>query len=489
MSKDTFGGGSGKRPQNRENKPSDIKGNVKKTNSSLPDKKKNRPVFSNINSAHVKNSSQKKQASKGETKNKKQSDKEYLKSLPPPKKPVNPFLVSLKRLILGAVSIVLVLAIFITIMVTVFFKVDEINVEGKTRYNVEDIVKECLINYGDSLITCNTSDGAQNIYHKFPYIEEVTINKQLFSKINITVKEAVPSFVIENSGKYVILGKSGKIVEVCDKNIYENIPMVLGAKLEEVSLSSKINYEDENMQKYIENIFECIEEYKLSDIKTIDVSDTSAVTLIKSTGFKIMLGNFEEIDYKLKTASAIMAKNVKDDAKGKLDVSLATPKTKKSYLKLGEEVSQVSKQESKQESKKESSTSSKSGTESSAEASESSETSEETSVIETTETSDDGGNDDGGYDDGGNDDGSYDDGGNDDGGYDDGGYDDGGYDDGSYDDGGYDDGGYDDGGYDDGGYDDGGNDDGGYDDGGYDDGGYDDGGYDEGGYDDGTYEE
>ena len=450
MNKDTSGSGTGKRPQGKgkpnnnakpKNKP--VPSQVKNTASKMKSEEKNSPKPGKTSSGKGKQRPEKSKVSGKTTAEtiKIDNDTEYLKALPPPKRPANPFLVSLKRFVLGVVAVILVLTIFIVILFTVFFKVDEISVEGETRYNTEDIIKESLINYGDSLISCSTAKGEENIYHKFPYIEEVSIGKQLFSKINISVKEAVPAAMIESNGKYVVLSEKGKIIEVNDKKIYEDIPTVLGAKLTEVTLSSQIKFEDANLKKYLEKIFECIKAYSITNIQTLDITDTSAITLIKKNGFKIILGNFEEIDYKLKTASTILSKNVKDDAKGRLDVSLATPKTKKSFLKLGEEVSKVSVPEKSSVFSSKSSAESSKSAESSEESSE--ESTEESPNSESAEPADDGGNDDGGYDDGGNDDGGNDDGGNDDSGYDDGGNDDGGNDDGGNDDGGNDDGGYD----------------------------------------------
>ena len=307
----------------------------------------------------------------------------------PPKEPVNPYIKKIRRFLLGAVTILILVAVCVGMSLTVFFKIDEITVEGKTRYDNDKIIAASMINEGDNLLLCNTSPGTKKIQEEFPYIEEVDIQKNLFNKINIKVTEAKPSYVVENNNKYLILSKKGKIIEIDSLNKYDNIPQISGAKLKNVNLSSEIQYEDKNLKKYLDKIMENVSKYKIADIRTIDISDTTSIKLVKSNGFSIILGTFEEIEYKLETAANILSKNVRENLSGTLDVSLASPEGGKSYLKVGEQASVVSSKPSKEISKT-SQTSKKESSEASDKPEESSEepVPEETSVSEDDYTDD-----------------------------------------------------------------------------------------------------
>ncbi len=476
--------GMNKKPVNRpvpspsNQKQNALKQNPKKNRTVQPDTKNKRPAQPDAaeKTAVSVNDGAKNEKNTGENKRKlfhfrEKENKDDLRPLSPPKEPVKPYVRRFRKFILAAVTIVVLLGICVVLSLTVFFKIDEINVEGNTRYELTDIEEASMISKGDNLLLCNTSYGAENIVKKFPYIESVEIEKKLFNKINIKVNEATPSFVIESDGKYIVLAKSGKIIEINDKKTYDDIPAVLGAKLKNVKLCSQIEYEDENLKKYLDKIVELISEYGIKNIRTIDMTDKSNILLIRENGFKINIGNFENLEYKLKTAASILSKNVKDDAKGTLDVGIASAQGGKSYLRLGEESSEKPK-ESKPQSSKASSAESSQQSSGQTQTEESSGSSDDGTVEENAEPQydepyyldyDDGTGDDGGY--------NYDDGTGDDGGYN--------YDDGTGDDGGYN---YDDGTGDDGGYnyDDGTGDDGGYN---YDDGTDYDGGYN---YDDGT---
>ena len=306
--------------------------------------------------------------------------KEKMRPLAPPKEPVKPYVRRLRKFLLAAGTIIVLIAICVVLSLTVFFKIDEINIEGNTRYELAEIEEASMISKGDNLLLCNTAEGAEKIVNTFPYIESVEIEKKLFNKINIKVNEAKPSLVIESGGKYIVLAKNGKIVEINDKKTYNDVPTVLGAELNDVKLCSQIKYKDENIKKYLERIIELIAQYGIKNIRTIDMTDKAGILLVRENGFKVNIGNFENLDYKLKTAANILSENVKDDAKGTLDVGIASAQGGKSYLKLGEESSKKP-EEKKQQSKPASKPESKQSSEASA-AEESSQAADDGIVIE-----------------------------------------------------------------------------------------------------------
>ena len=135
-----------------------------------------------------------------------------------------------------------------------------------------------------------------------------------------------------------------------------------------------------NIKKYLERIIELIAQYGIKNIRTIDMTDKAGILLVRENGFKVNIGNFENLDYKLKTAANILSENVKDDAKGTLDVGIASAQGGKSYLKLGEESSKKP-EEKKQQSKPASKPESKQSSEASA-AEESSQAADDGIVIE-----------------------------------------------------------------------------------------------------------
>lgn len=275
-------------------------------------------------------------------------------SVAPAKAPSSPRVRKIKRVLFYIVTILVLVVICALVSLTVFFKIDSIQVEGRIRYESEEIISASQIKTGDNFILCKTSPGEREIYEKFPYVEEVDIYKKLFNKIIIRVREATPASIIESGGKYILLSERGKIIDIStDRQC--NVPIILGAKLEKPKLSSSVKYEDENIKEYIDEMISCAEKYDIGTLETIDISNLSKIVLKISRGLSIIIGTPENIDYKLKTASKIMDQNISENDKGVLDVSLAAAEGGRSYF--NSQNSEASKQEeSKQEpSKQESS--------------------------------------------------------------------------------------------------------------------------------------
>ncbi|MGN1457948.1 MAG: FtsQ-type POTRA domain-containing protein [Acutalibacteraceae bacterium] len=371
-------------------KPTPSQQNSQKTNTQYQKPKPQRPQQKKPVQQHtIPQADVDRQAQEILNKPKKSSrQQDYSKPLAPAKEPISPYKRKMKRVLFYMITIVILFAVCCVLSLTVFFKIDNIEVEGKTRYNTDDIIASCMINKGDNLILCSTGGGEDKIKNDFPYIEEVNIEKKLFNTIIINVTEAKPTSVIESKGQYVVLGKTGKIIEI-DKEKKYSVPTVLGAELENVKLSSTVKYKDKNVKKYVDDILAAVSETGIKNIETVDISNLSKIALIRKNGFKIIIGTPENVGYKLKTAKAIMDGNVKDsDSTGVLDVSLASADGGKSYLKDGA-AAESSVQSSKTEnSKTESSQSENSKTEESSQESTSDESSEEASNEQSDESSD-----------------------------------------------------------------------------------------------------
>ena len=317
-------------------------------------------------------------------------------TVPPAKAPSSPRVRKIKRVLFYIVTILVLVVICALVSLTVFFKIDSIQVEGRIRYESDEIISASMIKQGDNFILCKTSPGEREIYEKFPYIEEVDIYKKLFNKIIIRVKEATPTSIIESGGKYILLSESGKIIDISTDR-QSNVPIILGARLEKPKLSSSVRYQDENIKEYIDEMIACAEKYDIGTLETIDISNLSKIVLKISRGLSIVIGAPENIDYKLKTASKIMDQNISENDKGILDVSLAATEGGKSYFNSQspdtpkqesskqESVSEPEKSSGEQTSEEESSTDESSDDENSDEESSTDESSDEESTDESSD--------------------------------------------------------------------------------------------------------
>ncbi len=259
-----------------------------------------------------------------------------------------------KRIVFYVCTLTAALIVCSMLSLTVFFKIDEIYVEGSTIYAAEDIIAESMIKKDDNLILCNTSPGEKNIVEKFPYVEKADIQKKLFNKIAIKITEAKPASMIKNGDRYYILSKNGKIIEIDTEKKYD-VPMIVGAKLKNTKLCDYAEYENKNVKKYVEDIISLIKKYEIKGISTIDITSLTNISLTKQNGFKLIIGSPENLDYKFNSASSIINENVSENDVGVLDVSVVDESGARSFFKTKETSKQQSskpEEKSKEESSK-----------------------------------------------------------------------------------------------------------------------------------------
>lgn len=228
-------------------------------------------------------------------------------------------------------SMVMIIAMIAAVLcLTVFFKIDSITVEGKTRYSSDEIIDASGIAIGTNLLLCNTEPSKEIITKEFPYIESVSIKKNPFNSVTIYVEEAKPTSAIETNGKFYILSAKGKIIEILDNNKY-NVPLIKGAELKKTELSATIEYKLANMNNIINDVTQALNENEIKKVSTINVTNPSNVKLSYDKRLTIILGIPENLNYKVKTAKLIIDEKLEKDSKGTVDVSMCAEGGKYSY--------------------------------------------------------------------------------------------------------------------------------------------------------------
>ena len=87
--------------------------------------------------------------------------------------------------------IVFFLVIVTTIFVmSIFFRITNIQVEGNTHYTDEEIIQAIDIEEGDNLFFFDRFSALSRVFAKLPYVEEVSVERSLPNKVIITVTES-----------------------------------------------------------------------------------------------------------------------------------------------------------------------------------------------------------------------------------------------------------------------------------------------------------
>lgn len=109
-------------------------------------------------------------------------------------------------------AVVAVIAAVIAACV-IFFRINEVTVEGNSRYTAEEIIEASGIVNGDNLVALSKSKIASAIRTKLPYVESVSIHRRLPDGVELTVRERVAVASVDSSRGRWLISSQGKILE------------------------------------------------------------------------------------------------------------------------------------------------------------------------------------------------------------------------------------------------------------------------------------
>lgn len=241
------------------------------------------------------------------------------------------------RLVLRYFTIFCIIAaVGIALSFTVFFKIENVEVEGSTRYTYEEI-KECSnIKVNKNLFLLNKRKSKEEIEKRLPFVEILNIEKVLPNRVIIKVEEAKKSLCYDSNDNYVFTNKENRVIEIKIKSEDEvdldNVTQIRGVKLKKVDLGQTLVFSDDEAFKNLNQIFNVIEKNNLYEVSEIDISDVKHVLIKYNKKIDIQLGTLEKLDYKIKTASEIIRSKLNNESEGILDVSMLD-QGNKSYFK------------------------------------------------------------------------------------------------------------------------------------------------------------
>ena len=97
--------------------------------------------------------------------------------------------------------------------VTIFFKVEHVEVEGASRYSEGDVVAAAGVELGDNLFLLNKYAIRDRLCQELPYISEVQIRRRLPSTLVVGITETEAFAAVADSGGWWLIGMEGKLLE------------------------------------------------------------------------------------------------------------------------------------------------------------------------------------------------------------------------------------------------------------------------------------
>ena len=171
---------------------------------------------------------------------------------------------------------------------TLFFKVESVEVTGNSRYSAQEIQDACGVSLGDNLYLLSKPDMVQRLHQQLPYIDEVRITRQLPNTLCVQVTEFSTVYAVEQEGTVWLLTSGGKIVETAAER--GDVPLIDGCELLAPSLGGDVSFalELQNRQESLFALLTALESAELTgDVRAIHLGDPTVLSMDYTESFTV----------------------------------------------------------------------------------------------------------------------------------------------------------------------------------------------------------
>lgn len=243
----------------------------------------------------------------------------------------------IRRILNYILIMVIILAIGITLSLTVLFKTETIQVEGNKYYDNNTIIELAGVSKGDNIFVASMLGNEDAISNKLPYVKKANIKFHIPDSVVIEITHETPRFALKTDAGYYILNEKGRILEKTDKRP-KNLILIKVNSIKSAEIGKVLQFKKDNITDAMNTIAQVISEKGYKDISEIDVRKISNLAITYDNRILIKIGMPQDIEYKLRTAFTIINEKLDPNnakiVKGVLNVSECNT-TKKSYFNEG----------------------------------------------------------------------------------------------------------------------------------------------------------
>lgn len=226
-----------------------------------------------------------------------------------------------RRLIIFFICFIAVmLAVGITLSLTVFFPIENITAGGSKIYTGEQIIDACGVSQGDNLFTFTQKEIGEKIRKTLPYVKSINVKRRLPGSVEITVSDAAEYACYKINEKYFVADKTGFVLNEYD-SVPENV-FEIRANGVKCKVGSYAEYTDSETEKTVSQLIDTLVSSKIH-INYIDVTDTLAVTAKVENRFVVQFGTVNNLDKKTAHLAG-MIKKIDSQKTGKINLSMWT---------------------------------------------------------------------------------------------------------------------------------------------------------------------
>lgn len=204
----------------------------------------------------------------------------------------------IRKVIIWLVVSIILIATATVLSLTVFFRIDTINVSGNEIYSKNEILTHCTIDKGENLFLSDTQTAKKMLEQSLPYIYNAEIKRKLPYTIQIKITEATPAYSIKNKDKtYILLDDNFKVLE-------NNAKKAKGISITNAQVLSSepgnvIKFKDEKISQCLNELAVVVKDNKLDSITGIYSKGINENYVVYDNRITFKLGSCTDAENKI----------------------------------------------------------------------------------------------------------------------------------------------------------------------------------------------
>lgn len=207
------------------------------------------------------------------------------------------------------------------VALTVFFKIDTVNITGQSRYSAAQIQQALGAESGDNLFFWGKAAGRQRVLREYPYVSDIKVSRQLPDTLNVVVTES-PAYaaLTDGAGGCWLLNASGKLLEHLDDTATVELPFITGVSVGERKAGETLGG-DEAANRLAALLAALRDEGQLEQLDFINMTQLGDIHIGYLGRFDVRLGQMDELTRKLQFLTKITNEKLSPSDVGVIDLS------------------------------------------------------------------------------------------------------------------------------------------------------------------------
>ena len=205
---------------------------------------------------------------------------------------------------------VLLAAVAIVAALTLFFKVETVEVSGNSRYTPEEILSVSGIQKGDNLILLDKYGIARRLYTRLPYITDVSMRRSLPGTLLVEVTETKVAGAVKGAGAWWLIAPNGKVLEASTEANAQNYMHLEGMNPAVLAVGKRLELNEEghlSTDRLMELLSEMESRGMLEKTDSIDASDPEILVIRYDGRFRVELYYDADFSFKMSCLQGTVA--------------------------------------------------------------------------------------------------------------------------------------------------------------------------------------